>query len=202
MYRFVFCIVLCSPALVWTLSNAPYFMPLDEDAQDIGEFVRESSLKQVILAFVVSTGQCLPAWYGNPKWPVESDTKVLAIVKKIRSLGGDVGVSFGGASGAELGHVCETVDQLATAYQLVIDKYNLTYIDLDIEGNAIENPAENRKRFEAVQKLKETAKNRGRKLYVSLTLPTTVVGLNWPGREEVRSAIETQSDLIDCFALM
>jgi hypothetical protein len=50
-------------------------------------------------------------------------------------------VSFGGANGQELAQAITNVPALATAYQAVIDAYNHSAIDFDIEGAAVSDHA-------------------------------------------------------------
>lgn len=183
---------------------APYFMPFESDSQNIDEIIAQSGVRHLILAFVnaIGDGQCVPAWYGNANMKVANDAKIVELARRLRSSGGDIAVSFGGYNGVELGHACNSPQALANAYQQVIDKYDLTYLDFDIEGNAIENAGDNRRRMEAIKILKQTARSKGRNLFVSLTLPTTTVGLNWNGKEEIKTAFSIQHDLIDFYTLM
>ncbi|XP_046919956.2 chitinase isoform X1 [Dermatophagoides farinae] len=185
------------------IQSAPYYMPFDE-AQNIDDILANSSLKHFILAFILAPNDshdCIPAWNGLRNRLVTEDTFIAEIIDKIRGAGGDVSISFGGAFGTELGHACQTAAQLAAAYQLVIDKYKLTHIDLDIEGDSLGAVVDERRRFDAIRILKNNARQNGKKLYVSLTLPTTVVGINDAGREEIKLAIERQAE-IDLYSLM
>ena len=185
------------------IQSAPYYMPFDE-AQNIDDILANSSLKHFILAFILAPNDshdCIPAWNGLRNRLVTEDTFIAEIIDKIRVAGGDVSISFGGAFGTELGHACQTAAQLAAAYQLVIDKYKLIHIDLDIEGDSLGAVVDERRRFEAIRILKNNARQNGKKLYVSLTLPTTVVGINDAGREEIKLAIERQAE-IDLYSLM
>jgi hypothetical protein len=81
--------------------------------------------------------------------------------------------SFGGASGTELGQACNTVASLQAAYQSVISTYNLTWIDLDIEGNAVTNTASIDLRNKALVGLEAANPN----LKVSYTLGVMPTGL-------------------------
>ena len=49
------------------LRAAPYYMPLDNNPQDINEVIRESGIKDFIFAFVLApnSGGCVPTWDGN-----------------------------------------------------------------------------------------------------------------------------------------
>jgi chitinase len=96
---------------------------------------------------------------------------------------------------------CSDVNSLTEAYQMVIDKYSLTNIDLDIEGDDLGDiPAEHR-RFQAVKTLKERAKAKGKDLFVTLTLPATTVGLSDLARDEIRRAV-TDGVVIDLYKVM
>jgi len=102
-----------------------------------------------------------------------------------------------------LGHekACSDANSLTEAYQMVIDKYSLTNIDLDIEGDDLGDiPAEHR-RFQAVKTLKERAKAKGKDLFVTLTLPATTVGLSDLARDEIRRAV-TDGAVIDLYKVM
>jgi hypothetical protein len=166
-----------------------YFMPLDAQPQSIAEAMDQSGARSFLLAFVLDSGGCTPAWNGQATLPVAADTTVAAIVDTVRARGGDVGVSFGGYNGTELGQSCPTVDALTAAYQAVIDKYGLTHIDLDIENTALGDVAHETRRFDAVKRLQAAAAAAARPLSVSVTLPVTTIGLSDSGRDELRAAI-------------
>jgi hypothetical protein len=166
-----------------------FFMPLDNQPQDITEAIAQTGEKNYLLAFVLDSGGCTPAWDGQSAHAVSSDTQVAAVVNAARAAGGDVGVSFGGYNGMELGQSCGSASALAAAYQSVIDKYKLTHIDLDVENAALGDVANETKRFQAVKMLEDAAAAAGRKLVVSLTIPTTTIGLPDTGKDEIRAAI-------------
>jgi chitinase len=86
-------------------------------------------------------------------------------------------------------------------YQQVIDKYALTHIDLDIEGDDLGDASGEAKRFQAVRILKQNAAAAGRALEVSLTMPVTTVGLSDLDRAEIRRAEDNGAD-IDTYAVM
>src|SRR5207302_8881320 len=124
-----------------------------------------SGENQFNLAFVLDSGGCTPAWDGNASMPVSSDTAVLADVNAVRAAGGDVAVSFGGYNGTELGTTCGSASALASAYQQVITKYNLTRVDFDYENGALDSNTAIR--FGAIAILERN----NPKLVVSLTIP-------------------------------
>ena len=61
------------------LRTAPYYMPLDNNGEaiDIAAVMKETGVKQFILAFALATndGKCIPTWDGNPKQKVIKNNK-------------------------------------------------------------------------------------------------------------------------------
>ena len=104
--------------------------------------------------------------------------RYLSLVQGIRAAGGDVIISFGGASGTELALGCTSASSLQAAYQAVINKYSVNSstpvrIDLDIEGGAITDQASVNRRNQALVGLKNANPN----LVISYTLPVLPTGL-------------------------
>jgi hypothetical protein len=122
------------------------------------------------LAFMISGGACAATWNGDTAL---SSNKFVTDLANLRAMGGDVIISFGGASGVELGDACATVDALQAAYQAVLTKYALKWMDLDIEGGAESKTANVDRRNKALANLK--AANPG--LRVSYTLAVDPTGL-------------------------
>jgi hypothetical protein len=180
--------------------NPIYFMPLDNSPQDITAAINASGVKNFNLAFVLDSGGCTPAWGGDSAHTVASDSTVTGVVNAVRAKGGDVAVSFGGYNGAELGASCGGASGLAGAYQSVINKYNLTRIDLDYEGDDLD--ANTAVRFGAIKILEDNARAAGRALHVSLTVPMTTVGFPGSGTDELRAAIAAGAtfDIINIMA--
>ncbi|GAA4845523.1 chitinase [Saccharopolyspora rosea] len=181
------------------LHAAPYYMPLDNDPQDIAEAIKSSGQKDYIFAFVLApdAGSCRPTWDGKPGQEVASDTAVKAKADAVHAAGGDVSVSFGGYNGIELAKACPDAAALASAYQSVIDKYGLSHIDLDIEGDDLGDVPNETKRFEAIKLLRQHKPD----LHVTLTLPMTTVGLNDAGKAEIQRAKDMGAE-IDLFKIM
>ena len=200
----LFAALVNSGVLGSAIKAAPYFMPLDNEPQSIDDIVAHSGIRDFIFAFALATdqGECLPTWDGKKNQTVASDTKVLAMVNKVRAHGGDISISFGGYNGVELGHACKSPEALAKAYQIVIDKYHLTHVDFDIEGDDLGPDVEENRRFKAIQILKHNAKAKGKELHVTLTLPCTTVGLSDLGKAEIKRGIAVQHDLVDLYKIM
>jgi hypothetical protein len=170
-----------------SFKNPIYFMPLDNNPQNISDAITASGDTHYNLAFVLDSGGCTPAWGGDANHKVSADSTVTGVVSAIRAKGGDAAVSFGGYNGNELGAGCGSSSGLANAYQSVINKYNLTRIDLDYEGDDLD--ANMAVRFGAIKILQSNAASAGRQLHVSLTIPMTTVGLPDTGKDEIRQAI-------------
>lgn len=86
-------------------------------------------MKDYTLAFVVDGGSCQATWAGLPL----NSSSVQSIVNTIRGAGGDVIASFRGAGGIELALDCPSVIALQAQYQAVINQFNITHLDFDIE---------------------------------------------------------------------
>src|SRR5271168_5359847 len=86
------------------------------------------------IAFIIADHHKNPAWDG--RFPMETNL-YLDQIKEIRKRGGDVIVSFGGADGKELALAEPDAKNLEAKYQSVIDRYHLTWLDFDIEGDAL-----------------------------------------------------------------
>jgi hypothetical protein len=166
--------------------NPVYFMPLENNPQNITDAINAGGVKNFNLAFVLDSGGCTPAWGGDANHKVSGDSTVTGVVSAVRAKGGDVAVSFGGYNGVELGATCGGSSGLANAYQQVINKYNLTRIDLDYEGDDLD--ANMAVRFGAIKTLQNNAKAAGRQLHVSLTIPMTTVGFPGSGIDELNQA--------------
>jgi Carbohydrate binding domain/Fibronectin type III domain len=176
-----------------------YLMPLDNappTASSIAGIMSATGEKDFLLSFVLDAGGCAPAWDGDSSELVSSDTAVAALVSAIRAAGGDAGVSFGGYNGTELGQSCGSASALASAYQSVISKYQLTHVDFDIENTALGDTANELKRAQAIAILEQEDP----KLTVSLTIPMTSIGLPGTGTGEIQQAIAAGAR-IDVFGI-
>ncbi|WP_327315268.1 glycoside hydrolase family 18 protein [Streptomyces sp. NBC_01235] len=153
---------------------APYVDTSLYPAFDLLASASATGVKDYHLAFVTDGGGCTPRWGGVTD--LGSDG-VAAQIGALRAKGGDVRVSFGGASGSELATTCSSADALATAYGKVVDQFGLTKVDFDVEGGALPNTTANARRAQAIAKLQQ----RHPGLDVSFTLPVMPEGLTQDG---------------------
>ncbi|MGW5656619.1 glycoside hydrolase family 18 protein [Streptomyces humi] len=153
---------------------APYVDTSLYPAFDLLAAVDATGVKNYNLAFITDGGGCTPKWGGVSD--LSSDA-VAAQIGALRAKGGDVRVSFGGASGSELATTCSSADALAAAYGKAVDAYKLTKVDFDVEGGALPNTTANTNRAKAIAKLQ--ASHPG--LDVSFTLPVMPEGLTQDG---------------------
>jgi hypothetical protein len=153
---------------------------LSNGATTLSSLASGGGVKSFSLAFVTSAG-CKASWFAafDPRQKQFADQ-----IAAIRLAGGDVKVSFGGATGVELAQACTSVSALQAEYQAVVDAYGLKYVDLDIEGAAVADTASVARRSTALAGLQKA--NPG--LKISLTLPVLPEGLTADGLNVVRSA--------------
>ncbi|WP_370192055.1 chitinase [Streptacidiphilus sp. MAP5-52] len=119
-------------------------------------------------------GTCDPEWAGVT---AVNDPTTSANIAALRAAGGDVRVSFGGENGTEIAANCSSPSTLAAAYQSVINQYQLTHIDFDIEGGAIADTATIDRRNQALAILERNNPS----LKISYTLPVLPTGLTQDG---------------------
>jgi chitinase len=163
-----------------TLPVAPYI--------DMGSFptpvlsteATNGNLKSFTLAFITASG-CKAMWFNafDPRTAWQLDQ-----INILRQRGGDVKISFGGASGIELSQACGSLSALTAEYQAVVSAYHLNFIDFDIEGSAVAEPASISLRSQAMAALQRANPN----LRISLTLPVLPEGLTQDGINVVTAA--------------
>ncbi|UNO41874.1 chitinase [Streptomyces sp. MST-110588] len=161
---------------------APYLDTSLTPAYDMVDTAKKTPVRNFTLAFLTAgSGGC------DPKWGGSGDLRGDAVARQIpelRKAGGDVRVSFGGASGSELGVVCRSVDALAGAYGKAVDAFKLTKVDFDIEGGALPDTASNTRRAKAIAALQK----KHPELDVTFTLPVMPEGLTQDGVNLVADA--------------
>src|SRR3954447_16843690 len=129
--------------------------------------------KYYTLAFIISQGTCNASIDGDT---AITDSGWNSAINSLRAVGGDVIASFGGAAGTELTS-CGTVATMQAQYKRVIDQFNLTRIDLDIEGGTLSDTGANDRRNTALANLQQQYAAAGRTLTVDYTLLVNPTGL-------------------------
>ena len=172
---------------------APYVDTTLWPILDFTKIAREQGLKYFSLGFITATAAGKPAWGGFTTYEIDGqqfDLQMRAKVNDLRSLGGDVNVSFGGAANQEMAEVISDKVALKAAYQQVINAYGLTRIDFDIEGAALANKAVIDRRSLVLAELQADATKAGKPLEIWLTLPVLPTGLTLDGIYAVQSAFK------------
>jgi hypothetical protein len=183
---------------------APYFETWTSDG--ITATAKASGARYFTLAFLETLGKnsCTLAWNGSSGQTVASG-RYLSDIASLRALGGDVIPSFGGWSadqaGTEIGDSCKDVNTLATAYEQVIRTYNVTRLDMDVEGRSLGRSAGIDRRNKALKIVEDWAAARGRSLQISYTLPTSPSGLESSGLAVLQNAV-TNGTRVDVVNIM
>jgi chitinase len=167
---------------------APYLYLGWGNPPDAADFMKASGVNQLTLAFINANNGCSPAWDGSRPLTGGDDEKA---IKAIQAAGGDVTPSIGGASGNKLGEACSNAQDLAGAYQKVIDAYKLKSIDIDIESSEFQNADSRQRVVDALKIVKD--KNSGIKAYV--TFPTTTKGPEENGKDLIQKGAKAGVDI-------
>lgn len=148
--------------------------------------------RTVALAFVVAApgDACAPSW-GTYYSLAEAgtDLELDRRIDQLRSAGGDVMISFGGQANDELAVACTDTRALTGAYRDVVERYDLSAIDLDVEGAAIADQLAAARRAEALATLQRERAAAGSPLAVWLTLPVAPGGLTADAVDLVRTTL-------------
>ncbi len=160
---------------------APYMYLGSGDKFELTQCDDACGQKFYTIAFIIADKENNPAWDGHVGMDKNLYTNQIA---EIRSRGGDVIISFGGEAGKELALVDQDPASLQAKYQTVIDHYQLTWLDFDIEGKALKNAEANQRRNSVLAKLQ--AANPG--LVISYTLPVDPEGIPGGGQKLLADA--------------
>jgi hypothetical protein len=166
---------------------APYVDMSRYPTLQLAVTAEKTGVRYFTLAFMLTGYQkCKALWFGVGSL---DDPLLLNDLKKLRAMGGDVIVSFGGAAGTELAEYCSDVDSLAEQYQSVIDVLGVTHLDFDIEAGREDNAESVDRRSQAIARLQADATKAGKSISVSFTLPVLTTGLTEGGIGLLESAI-------------
>jgi hypothetical protein len=171
---------------------APYFETWTTD--NINTVAVASGARYFTLAFLETTSKssCTLAWNGSKTQTIPAE-RYLADIASLRANGGDVIPSFGGWSadqgGTEIGDSCKDVSAIAAAYEQLVTTYDVTRLDMDIEGRSLTKPDGIDRRNKAIKLLQDWAAGQGRTVQIQYTLPTSRDGLEASGIAVLQNAI-------------
>ncbi|SEE64701.1 chitinase [Arthrobacter alpinus] len=154
--------------------------------------------KNVLLSFIVAdpANPCVPHWgthYSLDQAGTSLDLD--AKIEKLRENGGHAAISFGGAASTELATSCTDLPTLQNAYQSVIERYEVSTVDFDIEGENLLDSVAGERRAQAVAQVQKDRADRGKPLDVWLTLPVSPRGLTDDGVAEIEQMLSKGVDL-------
>ena len=170
---------------------APYFETWTTDS--LTTVSQQSQVKFFTMAFLETTSKssCTLAWDGDKAQPV-SGRRYLTEIAALRSSGGDVIPSLGGWSadqgGTEIGDSCKDPNLIFNAYRELVTTYDVSRIDMDIEGRSLTKTDGIDRRNKAIKLLQDWALGQNRPLTVSYTLPTSASGLEASGLAVLQNA--------------
>ena len=171
---------------------APYFETWTSDG--LRATADASGAKYFTLAFLETTGRrsCTLAWNGSKSQTVPAG-RYLSDIASLRSIGGDVIPSFGGWSadqgGTEIGDSCQSVSSIVDAYKSVVTTYDVTRLDMDIEGRSLTRTDGIDRRNKAIAQLQQWATGVGRTVEIQYTLPTNANGLDASSLAVLQNAV-------------
>ncbi|MFC1408230.1 ricin-type beta-trefoil lectin domain protein [Streptacidiphilus sp. N1-12] len=128
---------------------APYLQISDSDAGDMAADMNATGLKYYTLAFLIPRSGCTPQWEDGG----DSIGAFASQINALKSAGGNVIISSGGAEGGELAETCTSVTSLTAAYANIVNTYGITKLDFDIEGGTLDDSAANTRRNQALAAL-------------------------------------------------
>lgn len=181
--------------------NKPWFAPyVDATAMPQYSFEQLSpdAYKDVMLSFIVagSDDACQPSWGGA--YTLQEASDVLDIDRRIARLeqqGGSVGISFGGLHNQELAVACSDESKLEGAYKSVIEQYNISTIDLDLENAGLTDQADSIRRANVIGQLQKERRSTGKNLAVWVTIPVGSEGLTEDGTNAIATLLAHSVDL-------
>jgi hypothetical protein len=170
---------------------APYVETYNND--NLATLSQESGAHYETLAFLntATAGSCTAYWNGITTTPVAASTYGSEIAE-IQAHGGNVIPSFGGygadTTDTDIADSCTDVNAIAAVYENVITTYHVTRIDLDVEADSLTNTAGIERRNEAVAETERWAREHGKQIQFSYTIPTNPTGLTANGLAVLQNA--------------
>lgn len=167
---------------------------------NLGKIMEETNIQYFNLGFINATDSTVTSgvlnWsFGGYSVLAEGSNNdqyngIKQVMNDIRNNGGDFTISFGGLLQNNFFEKTDDVDVLVNTYLQIIDGFNLTRIDLDIEGSSQHPYTNNTTNAKAIKKVQELTG-----VEVVLTLPVMPEGLIDAGIQTFRTYIEEGVDI-------
>ena len=173
---------------------APYFEMYDLSAGGLADQSQASGAKFLSLAFLQTpeAGSCVADWNGDTTQPI-GQASFGSDIAAIQASGGNVIPSFGGytadTTDTEIADSCTDVQAIADVYESLITTYNVSRIDMDVEGDSVTNTAGIDRRNKAIALTEAWAAAHHRQIQFSYTIPSTAQGLTTTGMAVLQNAI-------------
>jgi len=154
--------------------------------------------KLAVISFITpsSSNPCTPTWGGYYTLDTAArDLNLDTRISQLRSQGGNVTVSFGGAVNSELAVACTNQASLAQAYSSVINRYQLKTIDLDLENAGLNDQAAGDRRAKALADVQTAMASKNQHLDIWVTLPVTPAGLEREGTNAIATLLRNKVNL-------
>ncbi|MFI9383644.1 glycosyl hydrolase family 18 protein [Kutzneria sp. NPDC052558] len=177
---------------------APYFQTYNPG--DPAEQAAASGARYLTMAFLQTpvAGSCEATWDGDPNRPI-SWAQYGDSIAKLRATGGDVIASYGGGDasghGTDIADSCTDVDKIAESFEKVITTYDITRIDLDVEGPMPKNLPGVDRRNKAIAQVEKWAAAHGRTIQFDYTVPTNVDGITQDSKNMLANAVANGADV-------
>jgi len=160
----------------------------------------DSGARYLTFAFLqtAQTGSCDVLWNGDPTKPIAWSTFGPQIAQ-IRAHGGDVIPSFGGFTAddtaTEIADSCTDVNKIAQQYEKVVETYDVTRLDMDVEDKSLDDAAAIDRRNKAIHLAQQWAQCHHRTLQVVFTIPTLPTGPEANGINVFANAVQNHVDV-------
>lgn len=160
-------------SVVW-----PYSYSWDTNPFPLTNAFNISQISNAIFSFVISDNE--------GKVASDLDYKLDDLIS-FQNLGGNLRISFGGASGMMIDEAIIDETMLYNEYDKIIIKTNCYNFDFDIEGNNVRKEDVNNRRNNVLLKLQESYPN----LFISYTLSADTNGLSDDNLKIIRNSLNS-----------
>ncbi|HEX4721666.1 MAG TPA: hypothetical protein VH333_04075, partial [Pseudonocardiaceae bacterium] len=160
---------------------APYLQIESGDTADMAADMKASGNKFLTLAFLIPKASCTAQWEDGG----DAVGAFTSQINSLKSAGGNVIISFGGADGGEPAEKCTSVSSLESEYANVVNTYGITRLDFDIEGSDLNNTTANSRRDQALAALQKA----NPAVQIDYTLPVDPTGLESNATSLLKDAV-------------